>query len=143
MLEFDLYVFGLGFAGEIGASIGAIGRAPQSQAGDDVLRAEAFELQVQNAFEREGHHRVPVGDEMAALADFGGGSPSVEAEGAFAVAAEVEAQNLGVVEGWHLAEPAHEVCAAGHCVVDRCVGVGYHCGFQSSASCARNQRGGS
>ena len=44
--------------------------------------------------------------------------PSVQAQNALRFATQVQTEDFGVVEAWHLTKPTREVSTAGHYIID-------------------------
>ena len=85
--------------------------AVQLQAAEDVLMAEAFKLQVFDLFEREGHDRVLLMDVEALGIHRAGCVPGVDAKCARPGSVEMKADDLGIVETRHMAEPRQKLGA--------------------------------
>jgi hypothetical protein len=66
----------------------------------------------------KGHDGMPVEYEVAVATNLTCVDPSMQAQNALPCAAELKTEDFGVVEARHLTEPAHEVSAAGYCIID-------------------------
>jgi len=58
-----------------------------------------------NTFEDEGHDGVLASNEVNAAVDLVGPMPAMDRDPRLAASIEMDAQNLGVVEGWPMAKP--------------------------------------
>jgi hypothetical protein len=61
---------------------------------------------------------MPVEYAISAIANLARVDPSMQAQKTLPFAAQVQTKDLGLVEARHLTEPAHEISAAGHGIID-------------------------
>lgn len=102
----------------------------QLQASNDVLMAEAIELQVHDIFQTEGHDGVLFEHAKTIFIDLIRHEPTVDTERALALATQVQTQDFGVMKDWNLAEPTEKFRTAGHFVIDARFWIVGHTGHQ-------------
>jgi hypothetical protein len=92
--------------------------APQHESKDNILTAEAVELQMHHFSQRKRHDGVPIKYEVPILSDFTGVHPAMQSEYTLSPAMQMQAEDFGVVKCWHCTEPAHDFSAASNFVVN-------------------------
>ena len=103
-------------------AIGACIRAAEQNLHEDILVVEPAKLDLRDAIKREADHGMPVGHKVTVRVSGAAIAPVMYQQLAGrALTVERDGEDLGIVEGRHVAEPRHELGAARNLPEDRVV----------------------